>query len=472
MEAEEVLGLLPRRYVNVAAEATYNDDLPDALFRTYARLCGLAWQDTLHHHTHLPQLSLEDLAILCHRQAHAMSLHLRQLRNLGLITYVGNKNGYLIRILDPSRAEVSPVEAEQSFASTEQRFALTEQSFASPMMYDAVVDDIATGSKTQQQQQHHAEQRFASTEQRFASTEQSFALTEQSFALPMMYDAVVDDIATGSKTQQQQQHHAEQRFASTEQRFASTEQRFASTEQRFASPEQRFASTEQRFASTEQRFASTEQRFASTEQRFASTEQRFASTEQTEARIRANLAALSAWGVNPATAPARAVAAFPHLTPELIHAWGAELQQRAQVRNLPGLLLYTLRTTTQEPRAETRGGTRGALSAAELPAPEPPPGPVPAAPGLPEAVLADLAELGWTGAVDEVLEHWLADPERVQDWLEHWLNSEESGVRSRAALFRQSLRSGAPAPAVPVAPDAPEAGERYVTGAYADFIQH
>ena len=406
MEAEEVLGLLPRRYVNVAAEATYNDDLPDALFRTYARLCGLAWQDTLHHHTHLPQLSLEDLAILCHRQAHAMSLHLRQLRNLGLITYVGNKNGYLIRILDPSRAEVSPVEAEQSFASTEQSFALTEQSFASPMMYDAVVDDIATGSKTQQQQQHHAEQRFASPEQRFAS------------------------------------------------------------------PEQRFASTEQRFASTEQRFAPTEQRFASTEQSFASTEQSFASPEQTEARIRANLAALSAWGVNPATAPARAVAAFPHLTPELIHAWGAELQQRAQVRNLPGLLLYTLRTTTQEPRAETRGGTRGALSAAELPAPEPPPGPVPAAPGLPEAVLADLAELGWTGAVDEVLEHWLADPERVQDWLEHWLNSEESGVRSRAALFRQSLRSGAPAPAVPVAPDAPEAGERYVTGAYADFIQH
>jgi len=385
MEAEEVLGLLPRRYVNVAAEATYNDDLPDALFRTYARLCGLAWQDTLHHHTHLPQLSLEDLAILCHRQAHAMSLHLRQLRNLGLITYVGNKNGYLIRILDPSRAEVSPVEAEQSFAST-------EQSFASPMMYDAVVDDIATGSKTQQQQQHHAEQRFASPEQRFASTEQ--------------------------------------RFAPTEQRFAPTEQSFASTEQSFASP------------------------------------------EQTEARIRANLAALSAWGVNPATAPARAVAAFPHLTPELIHAWGAELQQRAQVRNLPGLLLYTLRTTTQGPRAETRGGTRGALSAAELPAPEPPPGPVPAAPGLPEAVLADLAELGWTGAVDEVLEHWLADPERVQDWLEHWLNSEESRVRSRAALFRQSLRSGAPAPAVPVAPDASEAGERYVTGAYADFIQH
>lgn len=362
MDAGEVLGLLPRRYTNVAAEATYNDDLPDALFRTYARLCGLAWQDTLHHHTHLPQLSLEDLAILCHRQAHAMSLHLRQLRNLGLITYVGNKNGYLIRILDPSRAEVSPAEAEQSSASTEQRFA-------SPMMYDDV-DDTATGSRTQQQQQQHqAEQSFASTEQRFASTEQSFA-----------------------------------------------------------------------------------------------------STEQTEARIRANLAALSAWGVNPATAPARAVAAFPHLTPELIHAWGADLQQRAQVRNLPGLLLYTLRTTTQWPRAETRGGTRGALSAAELPPSAQAPLPVAAAPGLPEDVLADLAELGWTGAVDEVLTYYAADPDRVLDWLAYWLGQNGTSVRSRAALFRQSLRSGASAPS-PVEP-LHDSGERYISGEYANFIQH
>jgi len=403
MGAGDLLALLPRRYVNVAAEATYNDDLPDALFRTYTRLCGLAWQDTLHHHTHLPQLSLEDLAILCHRQAHAMSLHLRQLRSLGLITYVGNKNGYLIRILDPSRAEQNIASKEQRFAPTEQNFALTEQNFASPMMNDAVVVDTATAARAQQQQQQ--------AEQNFASTEQNFALSEQNFAL-----------------------------------------------------------SEQNFASTEQNIVATEQNFAPTEQTFASTEQNFASTGPNSARITANLAALRAWGANPATAAAQAAAALPHLTPELIHAWGAELQQRTQVRNLPGLLLYTLRTTTQWPRAETRGGTRGALSAAELPQSAQAPLPVAAAPGLPEDVLADLAELGWTGAVDEVLTYYAADPDRVLDWLAHWLDQNGTSVRSRAALFRQSLRSGAPAPS-PLEP-VQAAGERYINGAYADFIQH
>jgi len=385
MGAGDLLALLPRRYVNVAAEATYNDDLPDALFRTYTRLCGLAWQDTLHHHTHLPQLSLEDLAILCHRQAHAMSLHLRQLRSHGLITCVGNKNGYLIRILDPSRAE-----------------------------------------------------------QNIASKEQSFAPTEQNFALPMMNDAVVVDTATAARAQQQQQQQQ---------------------------AEQNLALSEQTFAPTEQNIASTEQTFAPTEQNFAPTEQNFASTGPNSARVTANLAALRAWGANPATAAAQAAAALPHLTPELIHAWGAELQQRTQVRNLPGLLLYTLRTTTQWPRAETRGGTRGALGAAELLPPSArAPLPVAAAPGLPEDVLADLAELGWTGAVDEVLTYYAADPDRVLDWLTHWLDQNGTSVRSRAALFRQSLRSGAPAPS-PVEP-AQAAGERYINGAYADFIQH
>ena len=363
MAAVDLLGLLPRRYVNVAAEVTYNDDLPDALFRTYARLCGLAWQDTLHHHTHLPQLSLEDLAILCHRQAHAMSLHLRQLRSLGLISYVGNKNGYLIRILDPGRVEQNIAPTGQSFALTEQNFASTEQNFASPMLNDAVVVDQATGARAQQQQQQQAEQNFAPTEQNFASTGPN------------------------------------------------------------------------------------------------------------SARVTANLAALRAWGANPATAAAQAAAALPHLTPELIHAWGAELQQRTQVRNLPGLLLYTLRTTTQWPRAETRGGTRGALGAAELLPPSArAPLPVAAAPGLPEDVLADLAELGWTGAVDEVLTYYAADPDRVLDWLAYWLDQNGTSVRSRAALFRQSLRSGAPAP-VSVEP-VPEAGERYISGEYANFIQH
>jgi hypothetical protein len=166
----------------------------------------------------------------------------------------------------------------------------------------------------------------------------------------------------------------------------------------------------------------------------------------------------------------QAVAALPHLTPEFVHAWGAELQQRAQVRNLPGLLLYTLRTTTQWPRAETRGGTRGITGATEPPPSEQAPLPVVAAPGLPEEVLADLAELGWSGAVDEVLAHYVTDPDRVLDWLAHWLAQNGGNVRSRAALFRQSLRSGAPAPLAEE--DEQAAGVRYISGAYADYIQH
>jgi len=411
MGAVDLLGLLPRRYVNVAAEATYNDDLPDALFRTYTRLCGLAWQDTLHHHTHLPQLSLEDLAILCHRQAHALSLHLRQLRSLGLITYVGNKHGYLIRILDPGRAE-----------------------------------------------------------QNIAPTGQSFASTEQNFASPMLNDAVVVDQATGARAQQQQQQQAEQNFASTEQNFAPTGQNIASTGQNFAPTEQTFASTEQNFASTGQNIAPTKQNFASPGQNIAPTKQNFASPGQNSARVTANLVALGAWGIHPEPPAVQAVAALPHLTPEFVHAWGAELQQRAQVRNLPGLLLYTLRTTTQWPRAEMRGGTRGAAGAAEPPPSEQTPLPVTATPGLPEEVLADLSELGWSGAVDEVLAHYVADPDLVLDWLAYWLAQNGGNVRSRAALFRQSLRSGAPAPLAEA--DGQAAGVRYISGAYADFIQH
>jgi len=279
----------------------------------------------------------------------------------------------------------------------------------------------------------------------------------------MLNDAVVVDQATGAGAQQQQQQQAEQNFASTGQTFAPTEQNFASTEQTFAP-------TEQNIASTGQNIASTEQNFASTGQNIAPTKQNFASPGQNSARVTANLVALGAWGIHPEPPAVQAVAALPHLTPEFVHAWGAELQQRAQVRNLPGLLLYTLRTTTQWPRAEMRGGTRGAAGAAEPPPSAQAPLPVTATLGLPEEVLADLAELGWSGAVDEVLAHYVTDPDRVLDWLAHWLEQNGGNVRSRAALFRQSLRSGAPAPVAEE--DGQAAGVRYISGAYADFIQH
>jgi hypothetical protein len=46
----------------------------------------------------------------------------------------------------------------------------------------------------------------------------------------------------------------------------------------------------------------------------------------------ANLDALTEFGVDPKVPEAREVAALPHVTPDLIRAWGQELTQRADVR--------------------------------------------------------------------------------------------------------------------------------------------
>jgi hypothetical protein len=62
-----------------------------------------------------------------------------------------------------------------------------------------------------------------------------------------------------------------------------------------------------------------------------------------------NLQALAAFGVVTSYAHSREVAALPHVTPELIRAWGAHLGQQAGTRNLPGLLLDTLRAETRPP---------------------------------------------------------------------------------------------------------------------------
>jgi hypothetical protein len=74
--------------------------------------------------------------------------------------------------------------------------------------------------------------------------------------------------------------------------------------------------------------------------------------------VQANLVALAEFGVNPRVQDARKVAVRPHVTPDLVRAWGQHLAQRPDTRNLPGRLLYTLSTNTSPPRPETRGGDR------------------------------------------------------------------------------------------------------------------
>ena len=151
--------------------------------------------------------------------------------------------------------------------------------------------------------------------------------------------------------------------------------------------------------------------------------------------VKANLSALQKFAVDSEAAEAQAVAALPHVTPELIQAWGEYLHGRPQVYNLPGLLLYTLRTTHQLPRAEGRGGLRRkkVVVAAQ------PELPVPDEISLPDEVQTKLDQLGWNGDAAEIAEVHQSDPQRVQAWLDYALA--QTAARSRAGLFRTGLRS-------------------------------
>ena len=92
-------------------------------------------------------------------------------------------------------------------------------------------------------------------------------------------------------------------------------------------------------------------------------------------RAAANLTALAAYGVDVGEATAQETAQLDRVTPDLVQAWGEHLRGQP-CRNLPGLLLYKLRTTQNPPRAgERRGGNRQGSAATEsaqdfLPIPE------------------------------------------------------------------------------------------------------
>jgi hypothetical protein len=92
-------------------------------------------------------------------------------------------------------------------------------------------------------------------------------------------------------------------------------------------------------------------------------------------RAAANLTALAAYGVDVGEATAQETAQLDHVTPDLVQAWGEHLSSQP-CRNLPGLLLYKLRTTQNPPRTgERRGGNRQVPAAAmssqdALPVPE------------------------------------------------------------------------------------------------------
>lgn len=170
--------------------------------------------------------------------------------------------------------------------------------------------------------------------------------------------------------------------------------------------------------------------------------------------VTANLAALAAYGVE-AGPRTDEVAALAHVTPELIRAWGEHLRARATVRNLPGLLLHVLRVNAGPP-PEPDG---------DAPRPCRPP----ASPDLPAELLEALAALGFRGArsLQEVVEAFAEDAERVRGWVTHVAARRD--LRNPPGFLLEMLRSGAPPPPPPADPRDPR---RYISGAYADLIEH
>jgi hypothetical protein len=157
-------------------------------------------------------------------------------------------------------------------------------------------------------------------------------------------------------------------------------------------------------------------------------------------RERANLEALQAFGVNPQVEEARKIAALDHVTPEVIQAWGQVLQQRESVRNLPGLLLYTLSTHQHPPRPEKRGGSRKVQ------------------PTLPEEVQKKLARLNWSGTSAEVAARYQERPAFVEAWLDYCL-AHTQDQQNPAGFFRHAIRGDTepPQPAFSVPEPDPEA---------------
>jgi hypothetical protein len=69
--------LIPTRYVNAPSSVVYNADLSAALFQTYVRLRGLAWQSKT---DETPPLTIIELAEICHIKRSSMWNHLKALK--------------------------------------------------------------------------------------------------------------------------------------------------------------------------------------------------------------------------------------------------------------------------------------------------------------------------------------------------------------------------------------------------------
>lgn len=160
--------------------------------------------------------------------------------------------------------------------------------------------------------------------------------------------------------------------------------------------------------------------------------------------------ALAEFGVDLRESLARQVTALPHVTPELVRAWGNSLQQRPGIHNLPGLLLYILQRTA-EPPAENIPGPQ-AHQPPSLPEPvqaalpETATAPAGDAEHLPDDLRQALQDLGWSGddAWAEVAEIAAGSPAngsgRGLDFVWAWVQYVEDHPNLGAGFLRSRLR--------------------------------
>ena len=138
---------------------------------------------------------------------------------------------------------------------------------------------------------------------------------------------------------------------------------------------------------------------------------------------------------------AQQVAALPHVTPELVRAWGRSLGQRPGIHNLPGLLLHILRMTAElppEPGPIPRDGQPPSSSPLQAALPQPAATPTDGAPALPEDLQQALRDLGWSGddAWAEAAEVAARDPDFVRAWVQYV----EDHTHLGAGFLRTQLR--------------------------------
>jgi hypothetical protein len=86
--------LVPPRFAIAASPFLYDPDLPDHLYRTYARIAGLAWQKevaTERTYEKTPPLTVYELAVICNLSVRNTWRHIRDLGQRGLLTWEQKK---------------------------------------------------------------------------------------------------------------------------------------------------------------------------------------------------------------------------------------------------------------------------------------------------------------------------------------------------------------------------------------------